>query len=335
MRLAWAAALLALSLALPEARAEPTLAGKAAADALYDQAKKLMASGDFEAACPKLAESQKIDPGVGTLLTLGECYDHTGRRASAWATFREAAALAATRGQGAREKIARKRVASLEPQLAKLIIVVPPAAQMKDLAVRRDEESIGKALWGTPLPLDTGEHTLAASAPGYKPWATKVRIATDGEVTTVSVPSLSLEEAAPAPVAPVVPVAKGGSISVRGAAGIGTIVLGLGGVGAGAGLSAIAVAKHNDAQAHCAPSCAAGGGDTIQADAKKLALGASIAFVAGGAITALGIVLVATAPSATAPRLSWGTPPDPRSAGLTVTPLLSPGALGAKLAGWF
>jgi hypothetical protein len=116
-----------------------------------------------------------------------------------------------------------------------------------------------------------------------------------------------------------------GGLSGRAAAGIVTIVLGLGGVGAGAGLSVLAVSKHNDAQAHCTPTCAAGGGDAIQSDAKKYALGADIAFAAGGAVAVLGIVLVATAPSARAPK----------AAGVLVSPLVSPGAYGATVVGKF
>jgi hypothetical protein len=70
-----------------------------AAQALFDEAKRLMASGNNAAACPKLAESQRLDPGVGTLLNLGECYVKIDKLSRAWTTFLEAEAVALREGQ--------------------------------------------------------------------------------------------------------------------------------------------------------------------------------------------------------------------------------------------
>src|SRR5678815_2674366 len=77
--------------------------------ALFDDAKRLMASGRAAEACPKLAESQRLDPGVGTLLNLGDCYDQTGKPSRAWATFREAEAAALREGQSDRVRYAKRR----------------------------------------------------------------------------------------------------------------------------------------------------------------------------------------------------------------------------------
>jgi hypothetical protein len=41
-----------------------------AAQALFDEAKQLMANKRFDEACPKLEESNRLDPGVGTLLRM-------------------------------------------------------------------------------------------------------------------------------------------------------------------------------------------------------------------------------------------------------------------------
>ena len=41
-----------------------------------------------------VARQYRLDPGAGTLLNLGDCYEKSGRTASGWAAFREAVAVA-------------------------------------------------------------------------------------------------------------------------------------------------------------------------------------------------------------------------------------------------
>src|SRR5262245_38672975 len=92
-----------------------TAADKAAAEALFDQGRAAMQEGDFGKACGLLERSQHIDPGVGTLLYLAECYEKSGRSASAWATFREAADAADRAKETGRARTGRDRAARLEP----------------------------------------------------------------------------------------------------------------------------------------------------------------------------------------------------------------------------
>jgi hypothetical protein len=51
------------------------------AAALFAEGRQLMASGDFAAACPKLAESQTLDPAPDTALDLGICYEKASQAA--------------------------------------------------------------------------------------------------------------------------------------------------------------------------------------------------------------------------------------------------------------
>src|SRR4051812_17624178 len=88
----------------------------AASDVLFKEAKSLIKEGRYSEACPKFEESQRLDPTAGTLLNLGECYQHLSppRLASAWGAFRQSQALARQRGDTARQAAATQRADALE-----------------------------------------------------------------------------------------------------------------------------------------------------------------------------------------------------------------------------
>ena len=75
-----------------DARAQARPEDRAAAESLFSDARRLMQAGDYEQACPKLEASRRLEPGLGTTLNLGDCYEKLGRTASAWGEFRGAAA---------------------------------------------------------------------------------------------------------------------------------------------------------------------------------------------------------------------------------------------------
>src|SRR5580704_16380113 len=72
----------------------PTDQDKAAATALFDDARKLLADGKVAEACRKLEESRRLDPLPGTVLNLATCHEREGLAASAVAEFYEARAMA-------------------------------------------------------------------------------------------------------------------------------------------------------------------------------------------------------------------------------------------------
>src|SRR3954469_14435563 len=139
-------AALGLLLCATFARAQSSTQGRAVASRLYDDASALMASGQTAEACPKYAESQRLDPQLGTLLHLGECYAKLGKTASAWTSFKEAADIAAQRSDKREDKI-RERIAILEKTLSNLVIVVD-ASEPAGLELRQDGELVGRAGWG-------------------------------------------------------------------------------------------------------------------------------------------------------------------------------------------
>jgi hypothetical protein len=168
---------------------------KAEAQALFDAGRSLVEHRQFAEACPKFAESQRLDPGIGTELWLADCYENNGQVASAWAAFKEAAAAAAL-VHDRRETVARDRATALETKIPRLMIVVSDTAAAQGLEVRRDGVIMAATAWGFALPVDPGVHTIAASALGHKPWSTTVQVAGRADTLQVTIPAL---EDVPAP----------------------------------------------------------------------------------------------------------------------------------------
>src|SRR5690349_10323293 len=144
----WAAcALLVTFGGTPLARAQ-SAADKATAEALFDEGKRLMAAKQYAQACPKLSDSQRLDPGVGTLLNLALCFKSNGQTASAWSTYREAAAQAHAAHADDREELARTEASALEPTLTRLILeVTPEAANTPGLEIKRNGAVVPSGLW--------------------------------------------------------------------------------------------------------------------------------------------------------------------------------------------
>jgi hypothetical protein len=171
----------------------------AVAEALFQEGKRLLERGDARTACPKLAESLRLERATGTLLALAMCHEVEGRLASAWAEYAEVIARAKKEGRIDREQAARQWERALEPRLSTVNIAVPAAvATIPGLRVQRDGVALEAPAWSTAVPIDPGPHAVAASAPGRIAWATTVVVGAVADHQTVTVPLLALDER-PAP----------------------------------------------------------------------------------------------------------------------------------------
>lgn len=270
---------------------------RAAAETLFNEGRRLMALGRYAEACPAFEESQRLDAGIGTLLNLADCYEKSGRTASAWALFQEAATLSAVAGQAGREAEARSRAVAIEPRLCRLTIQIARAADQPDLTITRDGAVVGRALWGTPIPVDPGDHVLEATAPGKARFTTSVRVVPGARFITATIPLL--EDAPPG----------GGERDGTGQRAVALAIGGLGvvsfGVTAAFGLQAIS--KNSDAKRHCdrASYCDAEG-VSLRDDAQAAGNIATAAFIVGAAAVGVGATLYLTAPG----RSTEGTRSD-------------------------
>lgn len=168
------------------------------AETLFREGKALMKAGDLTAACPKLAESYRQDEATGTLLALAMCQEKKGELASAWTSFNAVIGRSEQEGRADRATAARARAAALEPRLSRLTVSVnPETASLQGLEVKRDNLVLPRAAWGTPTPVDAGEHVVEASAPGHERFHATRTISAESVEERVEIPTL-----APAPSAP-------------------------------------------------------------------------------------------------------------------------------------
>jgi hypothetical protein len=185
----------------------------AAGEALFRRGLEDMLAGRFATGCPALAESNRLDPRLGTLFTLAECHANAGEIASAVAHYQDFLVavnrLPAAQRVRHRERVqvAERRKAELEPVVPQLILSLRPGTDPRAV-VMRDGITLGQPARGVPLPIDPGRHVVSVQLPGGERQEVMVDIAR-GETKEVILPP-------PSTVAAPGAVGKGASASLRG-----------------------------------------------------------------------------------------------------------------------
>ena len=300
---------LALSLALAAIAQARSSTGQsqdeAAARTLFLDGRRLAKEARYEEACKKFEAAKRLYTSSGLLLNLADCHERLHRTASAWAEFGDAAFAAAASGRMGDEAEAKRRQAALEGSLSRLALHVD--APLPAETVTRDGVPVDRAAWDSPIPLDPGEHLIAAEAAGRLPWSASVAVTEPGKIVTVEVP----------PLREALPTAQGGStspgaVAAEGATGastatddraprgktqrlVGILVgaAGVGGMGAAGILGLVARSQYDAAQAESGPARVP---DSISSG--HLADVASVVLGVGAAATIAGAVLWLTAPRA-------------------------------------
>jgi hypothetical protein len=164
-----------LSAASPPALAAGGKKKEKEAQTYFVEGMTLMGKARYAEACENFAKSQALDPGMGTQYRLAECYEKLGRLASAYEQFMAVADDAAMANKPDRALLAKKRAASLETRVAKLTIEISPAvASLAGLEVRRDGKIVAAPQWGSPIPVDSGDHIVTVTAPKKKAFEKQV-----------------------------------------------------------------------------------------------------------------------------------------------------------------
>ena len=276
-----------------DAKAERPPDVRATAEKLYQDAYTLTQKGDHPRACKLYEESDRLDPANGTKLELARCYERTGRPASAWALYVAVAEADEASGRNnARAAEARARAGALEAELPRLMVVVPASiTDRSSLTITRDGVPVGEALWGTPMPVDPGQHTIRASRPEKRAWEGTVNVSRPRETVTVAIPAPSRDERTSLGPPPALSLALGG-VAVAGLA-------------VGGACGAVAFGRWAEVEARAPTECRdpAGLSGCTQAvadkgaEASRFATASTAGFVLGGAALAAGAIVWLVSPA--------------------------------------
>jgi hypothetical protein len=164
-KLTFGAAAIAVAVSWAATASADPMADAAQADASFNAGMQLRSAGQWSAACPKFAESQRLAPAVGVTLYLAECYEKTGRNASAWREYRSAEKLARARNDK-RADVAAEHAAALEPGLSRLTVAPPDAAAKAGGQVQLDGAAVPAEYWNAAMAVDPGDHVVTFASPG-------------------------------------------------------------------------------------------------------------------------------------------------------------------------
>ena len=272
-----------------------------AAEALFRAGREAIQRGDYETACERLRESNRLEPAAGTWLNLGLCEEKLGRWVSASRYYRRV--IDAAPAGDPRADLARGRLAGLEPWIPTIELRLEPDAPAATTA------SIGEAEYpassfGTALPLDVGEHVVVARARGFAPREYRVSLGKAEHRQLLLGPGPALVSSA---LHPSVPPPQNLSPTVRDGGApkalpepanrtAGWLVLGTGGailvVGGVTGALALRQKSIVDSECDADGSCDSQRGVDAGSAGATYARVSTVAFAAGAVATGIGVYLL-------------------------------------------
>jgi hypothetical protein len=279
----------------PAATARP-VENEALATELFNAGRDLLAEGRLAEACPKLAESVRLAPHVGSLGKLAECEERTGRFVSARGRWQQALNLARVQGDQRRERV-ESELARMD-RIVPRVLVVLPKGRASSVEVRIDDVPYSSTALELPIPMDPGSHTVSVAGRLAEPWSQVVQLKADGAVTKVVVPvsrERQPEPGAGASASPSGPTALETAGLV--ATGAGLVSIGIGGYFVGVTQSRLDASNEGGCNGdRCTP-----GGAAIRDEARRAGNAATAFIVAGGVVAAGGLAVFLFAPRPQAP----------------------------------
>jgi hypothetical protein len=279
--------------------------GPKAAEALFLDGREAMRAGDFATACPKFAESQRLDPSLGTLLNLSLCEESLGDLVNARVHLR--AFVDGAPPSDDRIAAASEHLEALERRLPRLELrLAPDASPLTRIAL--DGAPLATPVGGAPasVALNPGPHELFAQAPGGPPLRQALRL-DEGQVLTYVVrpaPAALSPDAEPGAPAPA-PLKR-----TLGFVGLG---IGAAGLATSAVVGGLLLERKAFIERHCEDKRCDDPGFGAVGQAQTLSAVGTASFAVGVVGLAAGAYLLITSPKAAGPR------PRPMRNGLAFT----------------
>jgi hypothetical protein len=253
----------------------------AAAETLFRQGRAAADSGDYQLACQKFRESNRLDPAPGTVLNIADCEEKLGHIATAWTLFREVTQKLPPSDE--RSALAAQRSGALEPRLPKLSVHLAAGAPPGSRVFRDGVELRGASL-DTALPVDPGAHRLEVRADGRETSTVQIQIAEREKRTQTVAAGAELAESSAA--------GSTGSSSKR-TWGYVLGGVGIAGIGVGAVTGIMVLGKKSTVDDNCDAQkrCNSTGLDAADSG-KTLGTISGASFIIGGVALAAGAYLV-------------------------------------------
>jgi hypothetical protein len=331
-RLLAAAVLTALLTQLPTAAFAQTDADKATARELAKEGSDALEKKNFEVAADRFARADALFHAPTLVLGLARAQVGLGKLVAAqenyYAILREPLPPNAPEPFVQAVNDAKKELQALTPQVPWVIVSVAGVSDVKEAKVTLDDAPFPTAAIGVKRAVDPGEHTLRATAKGFKPAERRFTIAAAAtetlELSLEPAPPETPDEGSPPPkVAPDKP--SGGLFPNQDTVAI--VALGVGGASLAAGVitGVLALGKRADL---VEGGCKDGGAcPPSQRDAlgtyHTLGNISTGTFIGAGVLLTAGVVLLVTAPKA--PK---DPPKEAPATGVRVTPFVGLGHVG-------
>jgi len=252
----------------------------AAAEALFRSAQEAAKQGDWDTACRRFAESNRLDPAPGTVLNLARCHEELGHQASAWKFYQEAAEKLPAGDR--RAEYAAAKAAELEGLVPTVSFEPPPATDPDAFKLTVNGTTYSPAMLNVPIPFDAGRVEVLVEAQGRRPVSATLELS-EGQDLTYHIQLGALTAEARVHGAP--------SKAAKTRKTWGIASLSLGGAGAATAIfggvwAAIELPTATD-PAHCAD----GACDQQGANASKRGRTAVVLLGAGAAVAAVGLTV--------------------------------------------
>jgi hypothetical protein len=272
----------------------------AAAADLFHEGRVAMSTSNYALACGKFAESERLDPRVGTLINLALCEEALGLVATARRYWEQATDLANATGDS-RVAYTTEQLGVIDRRVPRLVVRLGASAPAGTV-VHRDDVELGAASLGARLPVDPGKHTVFAVAAHHADGPAVTVELGEGESKEVVVESGDLlPDASPEPVVTVpavspAPKSEHSLGTVRRVA-LATGVAGVVGFGVGSYFGLQAIAHENGSPGVCHGQLCDAQGAAVRKGAIQSADESTGAFVVGGVLLAAGIAMWILAPA--------------------------------------